>query len=113
MRKSTQALLWAALIVPGAGHLVLKAFQRGVALVMISLLSITLLLVQIVRQANQVVEKSLTEGSGLDLQHLVAVTLQATADDKILNAAMWVLALCWVFGVVDTYRLGKKLEQSR
>ena len=110
MRKSTQALLWAALIFPGAGHLVLKSFQRGVALIVISLLSMTLLLIQIARQASQVVEKSLSEGSGLDLQHLVAVTLQATADDKLLNAALWVLALCWLFGVIDTYRLGKNLE---
>ena len=111
MRKSTQALLWSAVIFPGAGHLFLKYFARGIVLIVISLLSLSLLLFQIVRQASQVVEKSLADGGGLDLQHLVAVTLQASADDKMLNAALWVLALCWLFGMVDAYLLGKKLER--
>ncbi len=111
MRKSIQALLWSAVIFPGAGHLLLKSFQRGIALIAISLISLTLLLFQVMQQARRVIEKSLAEGSGLDIQHLVAVTLQATADDKILNAATWVLALCWLFGMVDAYLLGKKLER--
>ncbi len=111
MRKSTQALLWSAAIFPGAGHLFLKYFQRGIALIAISLISLSLLLIQIVQYASQVIEKALAEGSSLDLQYLVATTMQASADDKILNAALWALILCWVLGMVDAYLLGKKLER--
>ena len=111
MRKSTQALLWSAAIFPGAGHLFLKSFARGIALIAISLISLSLLLIQIVQYASQVIEKALAEGSSLDLQYLVATTMQASADDKILNAALWALILCWVLGMVDAYLLGKKLER--
>ena len=110
MRKSTQALLWSAVIFPGAGHLFLKSFARGIALIAISLISLSLLLIQIVQYASQVIEKALAGGINLDLQYVVATTIQASADDKLINAALWALILCWLLGMLDAYLLGKKLE---
>ena len=62
--------------------------------------------------ASQVIEKALAEGVNLDLQYVVATAIQASADDKILNAALWALILCWLLGMLDAYLLGKKLEQK-
>ena len=111
MRKSTQALLWSAVIFPGAGHLLLKAHQRGITLIVISLLSLTLALFKFVQHATQVIEKSLAEGSELVIQRLIELTQQASAHDPVLIAALAALGLCWWYGMVDAYFLGKKLEQ--
>ena len=109
MNKAMQALLWAALIFPGAGHLFLKHIPRGIALVTISLLSLVVLLFRVMHHAHGVVEQALADGA-LDLTRIVGQTLQATAVDHVLQAALWVLALCWLFGMVDAYRLGKKMQ---
>ena len=111
MRKSTQALLWSAVIFPGAGHLLLKAHKRGMALIALSLLSLGWMMVEIFRLSNQTIEQTLQAGGSLDLWHLVAVTQLAVAQDYSLSRAIWILILCWVLGMVDAYFLGKKLEQ--
>jgi hypothetical protein len=108
MTRAQQALLWAALIFPGAGHFHLKQFQRGIVLVVITLLSLSVLLFRIEQHATTLFEKLLTDGSGLDLQGIVGSLLHASAADPVLMYALWILALCWLFGMIDAYRLGKK-----
>ena len=111
MTKAQQALLWAALIFPGAGHFHLKQFQRGIALVAITLLSLSVLLFKFVQHATTLFEKLLTDGGGLDLQDIAGQLLHASAADPVLLYALWVLALCWLFGMVDAYRLGKQMDR--
>lgn len=110
MRKSTQALLWAAAIFPGAGHLFLKYFARGIAFVMLSLISLSVLLFQIVQVASHIIEQRLASGSPLELHALVTATLQASTENTALNTAFWILILSWLLGMFDAYRLGKQLE---
>ncbi len=111
MNKAQQALLWSALIFPGAGHFHLKQFQRGIVLVSITLVSLTLLLFKFVQQAYSVFEKLLTNSSAIDFQGIVSQLLQASAADQILMFSLWVLTLCWLFSMIDAYRLGKKLTR--
>lgn len=109
LSRAAQALLWAAVLFPGAGHLHLKYFQRGIALISVTLLSLSVLLFQFVRLAIQVIESTLTNAITLDVPRLAALIWQACAADTILIVALWALALCWLVGMVDAYRLGKKL----
>lgn len=111
MRKSTQALLWSAAIFPGAGHLFLKCYARGIVLIAIGLISLSLFLFEIIRQASQAIELSLAQGSRLDMPALVATILQTSSKDQVLMAALWILILGWLFSMVDAYRLGKRLER--
>lgn len=110
MTKAQQALLWSALIFPGAGHFHLKQFQRGIALAAITLISLSVLLFAFVQQAYRVFEKLLVNGAGLDVQHIVGKLLQAAAADSVLMFSLWLLGFCWLFGMLDAYRLGKKMN---
>ena len=114
MSKATQALLWAAVIFPGAGHLYLNHFKRGIALVAISLLILSLMFFRFSQQMHNVLDKDLADGRVLDLQnlqHIISMTLQASAADFSLLSGLWVLLLCWLVGMIDAYRLGKKMEK--
>jgi hypothetical protein len=108
LSRAGQALLWSAVLFPGAGHLHLKYFKRGIALVSVTLLSLSLLLFQFVRLAVQVIESTLAHAITLDVPRLAALILQACAADTLLISALWVLTLCWLLGMLDAYRLGKK-----
>lgn len=108
LSRAGQALLWSAVLFPGAGHLHLKHFKRGIALIGVTLLSLSVLLFEFVRLAMQVIESTLANAITLDVPRLAAAILQAGAADQVLMASLWALGLCWLFGMFDAYRLGKK-----
>lgn len=113
MRKATQALLWAAVIFPGAGHLYLNHFKRGIALVTISLSMLSLMFFRFAQQMHGVLDKISADGrvpDMQDLQPIIRMTLQLAATDLLLLSGFWALLICWLVGMIDAYRLGKKME---
>jgi len=108
LSRAGQALLWSAALFPGAGHLHLKHFKRGIAVIGVTLLVLSVLIFQFVRLAMQVIESTLADAITLDVPRLAAAILQACAADQVLMASLWALGLCWLFGMLDAYRLGKK-----
>lgn len=103
------ALLWAAAVFPGAGHLHLKYFQRGIALVIVTLISLSVLLIQFARIVVQLTANPQINAS---LLKVATLTLQACAADSLLMASLWMLVLTWLFGMADAYRLGKKAQRK-
>lgn len=109
MSRSTNAVLLSALVLPGAGHLYLKHFGRGIALITISLACLWIFVDRVMRQASTVLEKLESEGTVLDtgqLSDLVAQTSNSSGSAAVTVATL-VLVGCWVVGIADAYRLGK------
>lgn len=109
MSRSTNAALLSALVVPGAGHLYLKRYLRGIALIVTSLACLWVFLERAMQQASIVLERLASEGGALDagrIADLVTQTSNGSASLAVTVASL-VLAACWVIGIVDAYRLGK------
>lgn len=109
MSRSTNAVLLSALVLPGAGHLYLKHFRRGIALIAISLVCLWIFVNRVMRQASTVLEKLESEGAVLDagqLSDLVTQTSNSSGSAAVTVATL-VLVGCWVLGIADAYRLGK------
>lgn len=112
MSRPTIAALLSALVMPGAGHLYLRHPWRGVALIAISLACLWLILDSAMQQAAAVVDRLEAEGGALDparISELVAQTSNG-AGSTLVTLATLVLAGCWLFGIVDAWRLGKRAE---
>lgn len=109
MSRSTNAVLLSALVLPGAGHLYLKHYPRGIALIVISLACLGILVERAVQQASIVLEKLASEGDAVDPGRLADLVAQASngPGSLVVTVASLVLAGCWMIGVVDAYRLGK------
>ena len=110
MSKSIKAALWSGLVFPGAGHLFLKFNGRGIGLIAVSAICVFIIVSTATEQAMAVLQKIEAEGGVLDLSRVVALASQAStaADTPTLTIAMTVLIVCWIVGVVDAYRLGKR-----
>ena len=109
MSRSTNAVLLSALVLPGAGHLYLKHWRRGCVLIAISLACLWIIVDSAMQQASRVIEKLESEGSALDADQLSALVAQSNGSDSpVVTVAALVLAGCWVVGIADAYRLGKK-----
>ncbi len=107
MKKSTKAALLSALLFPGAGHIFLNKYISGIALGGVSLAAIYYLISKTVESALQIIEE--TQGNvQLDVITITELLSKQSAgvESQLLNIAMAALIICWLIGIVDSYRVG-------
>ena len=114
MSRSTTAVLLSALVLPGAGHLYLKHYPRGLALIAISLACLWVFVDRTLQLASSVLDRVVSAGGALDVGQLANLVTQTAngPGSLVVMAASLALAGCWVIGVVDAYRIARK-QQSR
>ena len=109
MNKSLIAALMSALVFPGSGHLYLRRFKSGIALMGISFIALAVLLNYIITQVRVVMDEII--GGSIPLGYSSSYALMAervrtiivASDLTSVRAATMVLAICWVAGIVDAY----------
>ncbi len=113
MRRSTKAALLSGLVFPGVGHMALKNYRRGAPLLLAALIALWVLVDTAVERALSVVDRI---NSG-DVPLEVGAISQAVADSAIsanpllTEAPVIVFTVCWLIGIVDSYRLGGARDQ--
>jgi hypothetical protein len=116
MKKSTKAALFSAIILPSAGHFYLKRYLRGVMLAVPFLIASTYLLNLAVERASEIIEKVMSGQIPYDpeaISALISAQSAQSADSGTHSSqiATWTLIVCWVIGVIDSYRLGSLQEK--
>lgn len=113
MKNSTRAALWSALVLPGVGQIVLKRYTRGIALLLVTSAAIVWIAVKAAEAALAILGKLQAAGGTISLQALTGITNQASAaaSSFSLNAALYLIIFCWIFGTVDAYRIGKQMDR--
>lgn len=109
MKKSTKATLLSGLVFPGLGHLSLKQYVRAAVLVLVSLAAIYVMMTAAFNQAMSVVDRINSGEIALDPQAIseAVANPEDEADARKGNMALILFGACWLFGMVDSYRLGK------
>jgi len=115
MQQSYKAALFAALIFPGSGHLLLKHYPAGLLFAGTSLACLGVLIFRAMEIAQVISDKILSGEIPLDIQRLGAeISTQSSADGSTLSSiATWILVFCWVAGTADAFRLGRRLDRDR
>lgn len=113
MSKSVKALLLSAFVFPGAGHFYLKQFVRGVILSVISISCLSILVTNTVQIAQDISTKIETGEISLDITAIEeTVAKEQENNSGLLDATTYLLGICWVFGIIDSFRLGKAQEKA-
>jgi hypothetical protein len=114
MKKSTKAALLSGLILPGTGHLMLKQYGRGAALLASSLIALWILVNTAWQQAMAVVDRINNGEIPLDTGAITAaVSDQGASGDGLLQNIAWlVLVACWLIGIIDSYRIGAAQDKQ-
>lgn len=115
MSRSTTAVVLSALVLPGAGQLYLKHVCRGIALIGVSLVCLWMIVVQAMQQASAGLVALESENGALDATRIADVASQAAsaAGSGAVSMATLVLAVCWIAGIIDAYRLGNKKDAHK
>ncbi len=113
MNKSTKAALLSAFVFPGVGHIYLKKYMAGVLLAGISFTAIYYMISNAVEMAFEISEKIQSGDVQLDLETITALVSQQSsgADVQLLNIATTAFIICWLIGIIDSFRLGVVQEK--
>jgi len=79
---------------------------------LIVLVSLLVIVVKAVQQVFTVLEKIESEGGAINMSTISNAVTQATttSDSFIFNFVLLLIIFCWIIGVVDAYRIGKRRD---
>ncbi len=112
MNNSFKGVFLSGLIFPGLGEIVLKHYKRGAVIMLTVLISLSVLVVKAVQHALAILEKIGSEGGAISMSTISNAATQAstTSGSLTFNLLLLLVILCWIIGVVDAYRIGKKKD---
>ncbi len=114
MKRAIKATLLSAFILPGAGHIFLKKYRLGIVFGSVSLAAIGYSLVKSVEISLSILGEIQSGAVPLDVAAITGLLAKQTTPSQLLflNIATFVVAICWLAGIVDSYRLGRGMDKD-
>ncbi|MCP4272367.1 MAG: hypothetical protein GY781_10430 [Gammaproteobacteria bacterium] len=112
MRKSLKGALLSGLVFPGYGQFIMKHYIRGIVLMLTCLTGLVVIGVKVRQQIFIVLEKIEYVDGAIDMSEIInAVNLTGTTSgDGIYRFASLLLLFCWIIGIIDAYRIGRRKD---
>ncbi|TRZ92717.1 hypothetical protein D4R89_00770 [bacterium] len=112
MKSAIKAALLSALVFPGVGQMYLKRYVRGLIPMVLTLAGLGVMIAQATVRALQELEKIQIQGGVVDLNAVAGrVAAPSASGDWYSPFIVPMIVGCWLFSVIDAYRLGKGKEQ--
>ena len=113
MMRSTKAALLSGLIFPGIGHMVLRQYRRGSVLMISAVIASSVIVTVVVQRALTIVDRFNSGDVPLEPGAIAEMVSNSTSgtDSLAVNISVMVLGACWLFGIIDSYRLGIAQEK--
>jgi hypothetical protein len=113
MNKATKAALLSALLFPGLGQMYLKRYVRGLIPMVLVLAGLGLWVVDATVRALRELDKMQIQGGLIDPSAIAARAAASSASGEWYSPLILpLIVVCWLFSVIDAYRLGKGKELS-
>ena len=112
MNNSLKGAFLSGLVFPGLGQVILKHYRRGAVLMLTVSVSLLVIVMKAVQEACAILEKIESEAGAITMSTISNAVTQASTTSKsiIFNLVLLLIILCWIIGVVDAYRIGKKKD---
>ncbi len=113
MTRATKAALLSGLVFPGIGHMVLKQYLRGSALIISALIASSVIVKVVIQRALTIVDRINSGDIPVETGAIAEMVSNSTngADSLIENISVIVLGACWLIGIFDSPRLGIAQEK--
>jgi succinate dehydrogenase hydrophobic anchor subunit len=115
MNKATKAVLLSALLFPGSGHWFLKRRMTALLLAGISIACLYVAVVAATAVAQDIVDQIQNGQIALNETAITAAVSHAenAAQGRWAALVSYALGICWVVGIIDSYRIGRLEEQKK
>jgi TM2 domain-containing membrane protein YozV len=111
MKPAVKAALLSGIVFPGLGQIYLKRYLRGLLTMVPVFLGITIIVGIAAVGAMETLNRIAIEGGTLDMNTVVNLAATHSLYDAAYSKVLLLFILCcWVFSVIDGYRIGKRKE---
>lgn len=115
MIKSVKAVLYSAILFPGAGHFLLKKYLRGTIFLLVSIFSIFLLVSATTERAYKILEKIELGEVQPDINSILVLLMKepSPSEAQLIHTGFWLLIIIWGIGIIDSYILSKQQKKDQ
>jgi TM2 domain-containing membrane protein YozV len=109
VKPEIKAALLSALVFPGSGQMYLKRYLRGVIMMLLVFAGLGLMIWMTVVGALEGMDRIQSAGGAADLNAIAGIAAaSSTRHNPYERIILWAIGCCWLFSVIDAYRLGKR-----
>lgn len=114
MKRAIKAALMSAFVFPGTGHFYLKKYTMCAIFAFTFSIPLYFIVSEIAAKAEHVVEQIKNGEIPLDIAAISESLSSSTVgvDTQELNIKMYLLVIIWLIGIIDSFRMGHKKEES-
>jgi TM2 domain-containing membrane protein YozV len=112
MKHSLRGALLSGAVFPGLGQMVLRHYVRGITLMLVVSACLFVIVGMAVKEALAILETIQMQTGAIDSATLSRVAVQAStrSDSGVFKFFLFLMVFCWLAGIVDAYRIGKKKD---
>jgi TM2 domain-containing membrane protein YozV len=110
MKKAVSSTLISALVFPGAGQFNNRQYLKGLIMIAVVLVSLIAFFVKIYRDLLRIVSATGQENMDADAINQISHQVRLQNAD-IIQLLILFLFVIWIYGMVDAYVYGKKIDQ--
>jgi TM2 domain-containing membrane protein YozV len=109
MKSAVKAALLSGFVLPGLGQIYLKRYKRGLTIMILVLVAFGIIVRTVVVSALESL-KAIESGGGIADMETVSNLARVDSVHSGINLKLILLFVlcCWLFSVVDAYKIGKK-----
>jgi TM2 domain-containing membrane protein YozV len=109
MKTAIKAALLSGFMFPGLGQIYLKRYKRGLTILIPVVLGFVIIVGKVIASAMESLEAIQNGGGIADMQAVSILARIDSAHSGInLNFILLLVLCCWLFSVVDVYKIGKR-----
>jgi len=115
MKNSLKASLLSALVLPGAGQIMLKRYFSGTIFSLISIVSLFVIVAKILKLSSVIVEKinnGALDSSSSGLMGIISNSI-VEANTGVMNTAFLIYLGVWLLSILDAYRVGDIADKKK
>ena len=107
MNTAIKAALLSGLVFPGSGQIYLKRYWRGLIIMFLAGLSLVIIVAMAAGAALEGIKAMQIEGKAADLNAMAKMAAKSPTDTASNYWTIFIVC-CWIFSVIDAYRIGKR-----
>ena len=112
MNNALKGAFLSGLVFPGLGQIILKHYKRGAVIILAVSVSLVVILIIALQKALAIMEMIESGGSAINMSTIINAATEATTSSAslIFRLLMLLVIFCWIIGIVDAYRIGRKKD---
>ena len=113
MKSPVKAALLSGLLFPGLGQIYLKRYLRGLTIIILVIMGLSLIIGMATADALQALKKIQTEGGIVDMDAILNLAATYSKPHAVYSEIIFLFIICcWLFSMIDAYRIGKRMKDK-